>query len=99
MNHLRIDERSIALHRAIARKLIASPELVEVALGNIRRWLEQGSGSALYLREWNDILQKPIEEIAELIVSKSEHMCELRQSTPFCGILTPRERWKIYESF
>jgi hypothetical protein len=33
------------------------------------------------------------------MVSPSEKARRLRQSSPFCGILTPRERWKIYESF
>ena len=41
--HQRIDARSLAMHRAIAGKVRANPQLVEVARDNIRRWSNIGS--------------------------------------------------------
>ena len=39
--HRRIDQRSLALHRAIADKLRADSTLVGVALDNLNRWALQ----------------------------------------------------------
>jgi hypothetical protein len=33
------------------------------------------------------------------MVEESEAMTALRQATPFAGILTPAERWAIYDRF
>jgi hypothetical protein len=33
------------------------------------------------------------------MVEESEKMTAMRQSNPFAGILTPRERWAIYGQF
>ena len=37
--HEWIDRRSLALHHAVAAKLEAQPELLDVARANLRRWL------------------------------------------------------------
>ena len=36
--HARIDARSLAMHRAIATKLIADPALLNIARDNLKRW-------------------------------------------------------------
>jgi len=33
------------------------------------------------------------------MVEDSEKMTAMRQSSPFAGILTPQERWAIYDQF
>ena len=38
MSHARIDARSLAMHRAIAEKLRAKPELIDIARENLERW-------------------------------------------------------------
>jgi len=42
------------------------------------------------------ILQRPWPEIRNILLNESEEGTRLRQSDPFCGILTPAERWEIY---
>lgn len=98
LNHFQIEERSLALHRAIARRLKENPALLEVALKNLERWIQDG-GMRSYWTEWKTILNGPLEEILSFLVSGGEKAKWLRQSSPFCGILLPQERWKIYESF
>jgi hypothetical protein len=98
LTHTQIEERSIVLHRVIAQRVSGNPALLEVARANLRRWVAQ-DGGRLYWTEWEDILKSPLEDILAFMVSPSEKARWLRQSSPFCGILTPRERWKIYESF
>jgi hypothetical protein len=33
------------------------------------------------------------------MVDESERLTVVRQANPFAGILTPRERWAIYDQF
>ena len=97
-DHKRLEERSLALHREVAERIQANPALVQVAERNLGNWIRQ-HGQIPVWREWKEILGKPLAEIMELLVSDDENARRLRQSSPFCGILTPRERWRIYESF
>ncbi|MGH9658964.1 MAG: hypothetical protein ACRD96_10505 [Bryobacteraceae bacterium] len=97
--HRRIDERSRALHRAIAEKLSRQPDLLQRARENLDRWMASGGSAMPYWRTWQQILDRPLPEILKLLVEDSEQMTALRQSSPFAGILTPRERWRIYEAF
>ena len=103
-DHIRIEERSIALHRAVAKQIRANPRLMEKAKGNLQRYLkhfmQKGGTPTSALLEWLDIVEnKSLEEILELLVSGAEKARRLRQSSPFAGILTPQERWKIYEAY
>ena len=63
--HARVDARSLAMHRAIAAKLRARPELIAIAHDNLERW----------------------------------SVSNPRQTSPFAGVLDPRERWAIYDEF
>jgi len=97
--HQRIDRRSLALHGAIAEKLRADPSLLAIAHDNLDRWSKEGGRSQRYLNAWREILKRPLEEVLALMVEDSEKMTAMRQSNPFAGILTPRERWAIYDRF
>jgi hypothetical protein len=49
--------------------------------------------------EWSVIMTRPWEEIRTILLDESEEGQRLRQSDPFCGILSPEERWEIYRDF
>ena len=102
--HEWIDQRSLAFDRAIAEKLRADPFLLGRAQRTLERWLQQRrSAPPPVLAEWHDILVGwPLDRILDLLTSADENARRLRQSSPFCGILTPEERLAIlkeYESF
>ena len=97
--HRRIDERSLALHRAIADKLREQPELLQIARDNIVRWRVTAGRSLPYLDEWQRLFESPLDQLLSAIESDEERMTALRQSSPFAGVLTPHERWAIYERF
>ncbi len=99
MPHDRLERRSLALHRAIAAKLRVRPELLSIARENIERWSRRGGRSQPYLDTWRAILDRPLEEILQVIVEDSPRMTDLRQSAPFAGVLDPRERWHVYDTF
>ena len=99
MPHDRLERRSLSLHRAIAEKLRQNPELLAIARDNLHRWMQKGGRSTPYWEQWREILKRPLEEILAAIVEDSPRMTELRQSAPFAGILDPKERWRIYDTF
>jgi hypothetical protein len=97
--HRRIERRSLELHRAIAAKLRAHPDLIWIAHDNLDRWSAQGGRSQPYWDAWREILNRPLPEVLELLEEDSERMAALRQATPFAGVLDPAERWAVYDRF
>lgn len=74
------DRAKLILHRLIARSLRANPALLEDA----RTRLQSLTGPAPdYVTEWARALDRPLEDVANLIGSRSEQMTQLRVSSPF----------------
>jgi hypothetical protein len=96
--HRRIDLRSIELHRAIAAKLQADSSLLNLAWDNLERQSHM-TRALVYATAWRQLLIRPLSELADLLVEDSEHMTAMRQSSPFAGVLTPKERLAIYDRF
>ena len=99
-SHEWIDQRSLALHEAVAVKLEAQPQLLDIARANLQRWL--AARPALPLRQWQRLLDTlSLRQLLDLLRSTSQEAVRLRQSSPFAGLLTPAERQAIlsrYES-
>jgi hypothetical protein len=97
--HQRIDERSLAMARAIVEKIDLDPERqgFAQARATCERWFRQRPEPAI--GEWLTILRKPWEEVRLILLDPSENGQRLRQSDPFCGILTAEERRRIYQEF
>jgi hypothetical protein len=93
--HQQIDRRSLEMVRRIVAKIDADPYRrgLEHAKSVCDRWIAQGNVSA---REWRTILERPWDEVRLILLDESDEGQRLRQSDPFCGILTPKERWQIY---
>jgi hypothetical protein len=99
-SHRLLEARSLAMHALIARKIELNPTLLEIAHQNIERWSTRWEdGSPAWLEEWREVLKQPWQHVAALITEPSEHGARVRQSSPFAGILTNDERWRIYETF
>ena len=99
-DHRLIDERSLAFDRLIAAKLRSQPSLVEKARGNLARWLETCSaGAKPALLEWQRLLSGSFDELLALMQATDERATRLRQSSPFCGILSESERLSIIREF
>jgi hypothetical protein len=99
-DHRLIDERSLAMATLIAEKLRVDPGLVQLARDNIQRWMQTCSpGVRLTLLEWSAVLEGPLEGVIELLTSRTERATRLRQSNPFAGALTEKERNAILLEF
>jgi hypothetical protein len=95
VTHQLAEERSLALHREVASRLLDRPELLDSARERVRSWLETGRVSVFWAEAWNEVLEGTVDEVVARITDPSEHSCDLRQSSPFAGALDPRVRWEI----
>lgn len=99
MTHQDIDNRSLLLAKAVVYKIENSlgPIGIEKAKSVCDKWLNKQTGNDII--EWKRILAQPWGKIKSVLLDQSETGCRLRQSNPFCGILSPKERWRIYKEF
>lgn len=92
---------SIHLHEAVARKLQHDPHGVILKARRNLRLMERIHGPAVhrYVSRWEALLEGPVEELIRVITSPSPEACDLRQCTPFAGVLAPKERWAIFRAW
>jgi excisionase family DNA binding protein len=99
----REQERSLWLHRALLSHLLADPEgVMEKALGNVERWRSSHRAdgmTARYLDEWERVLRSGVDTVVEVMISPTPEACELRQNTPFSGVLPDETRQRILRAF
>jgi len=89
------------LHRAVASRVRDNPSLyVSRARSTIRRWAERypPNKRPRWMREWEVLLDGSLEGILDILEGDDERARWLRQSSPFSGVLTARERWSIVKS-
>ena len=93
--HRTSELRSLAYHRAVARRL--RRPTVERARGRIRRWKETGKIDERHATAWEGVLNKPVSEIRRIITADTQFGRDLRQNSPFAGLLSEPERRAILE--
>jgi hypothetical protein len=94
--HRLAEERSIALHRAVADALRREPSHLQVVRQRLHRWREEGRVHPHYADEWSALIEGPFEDLLRMLVDEGDRARALRQSTPFVGIIDPRTRWRIW---
>jgi hypothetical protein len=94
--HALAEERSIELHRVVADRLRHDERLLERALERVRGWLQDRAVAEPYARAWLEVLGRPADEVAALLVDTSERARALRQTSPFAGVLDARTRWEVW---
>jgi len=96
----REDRRSLSLHQRIAEKVRSDPaSTLRKARRNLRRMAELHPQAHSLFQEWETILEQSPESIASVITDPSPRYRELRQVTPFAGVLNPQERSEVYRQF
>lgn len=93
--------RSLWLHRAVAARVAVDPEMtLQLARENARRFLERGpsSGTERYLRRWLRLIDEGPEPVMEMLTSTSNVAREMRQNSPFSGVIGEQERQAILRS-
>lgn len=85
--------RSLAYHRAVAQRL--RRPIVDEARHVLLRWRHEGRIDERYAHRWEQLLEQPIPEIRRALVSDSPDADDLRQNSPFAGVLSEPERLRI----
>lgn len=85
---------SIALHREVARRLAADPGVLESARARVMGW--QDEVHEHYRVAWTQLLAGPLDALCAVLVEDSERARDLRQTSPFAGVLDPATRWRIW---
>ncbi|GEL94816.1 helix-turn-helix domain-containing protein [Cellulomonas composti] len=92
----RREERvSLELHRAVARRVRADgPEVREMAKANLEKVSRtvRGPQASAWVREWSEALEGPTGALIDLLVREDEHGVDMRQVSPFAGVLSAEDR-------
>jgi excisionase family DNA binding protein len=97
----RDQRRSFWLAFAVAGKIVADPdETRKKAARNLDRMRKRARGRAVsWLDEWQRLLDGPMPQLLTALTSRSPHGRELRQNTPFAGVLSDAERVSVLEAW
>jgi hypothetical protein len=88
----------IGMFRLIADKIERNPALLQIALGNIARWIANGADQQHRLRQWEGLIRQAqasksgMEILLAALREDSERAAHLREFAPFDGVLTTLER-------
>lgn len=85
--------KALAYHRLVAERL--DEPILDDARRRLRRWQEQGRIDPRWASEWERVLRMPSPRIARTISADSVRARELRQTSPFAGVLTEQERREL----
>lgn len=96
----REDKRSLAYHRALVEKLRPQPEeTLRKAEKNLRKMTKLHPHARPLLRRWQEWLNLPLAELIHNCLDASMIARDMRQVTPFAGVLTQEERLAVLEKF
>ncbi len=91
--------RSLWLHRAAAGKVAADPSgALAKGRTTVERQLAAGADGAVWLRRWLEVIARGPEAVMRAMTSTDPEARELRQNSPWLGLLTDSEREKIVRS-
>lgn len=93
--HRTAERRSVAIHAVVVSRL-DDDAVLERARARVQGWLDEGGPvPPPAARAWAALLDGDRAALAAALVRDDEAMRDLRQNTPFAGVLTAAERWRI----
>jgi excisionase family DNA binding protein len=97
----RDQRRSLWLAFAVAGRIVVDPQGVRsLALRNLETMRKAARGQARsWLDEWERLLAAPIEDLLAALTSRSPSGRDLRQNSPFAGVLSGAERDQVLASW
>lgn len=94
--HRRAELLGLAYHRVVAQRL--DDQIVEEARHRLRQWHAEQRIDPRYAARWEKILSRPTAQIAKLISRDDQETTDLRQNSPFAGVLSEPERKRIIDA-
>ena len=95
VDHGRATARNLAYHQVVARRL--RKPMVEEARHVLFRWREHGQIDSRYADRWKDVFALPVSEIRKVLVAEGQEFDDLRQTSPFAGVLSEPDRRRIMQ--
>jgi hypothetical protein len=95
-SHRQPQLRGLAYHRALAKRL--NSQMVADARQILAGWELERRIDPLYADLWRDLLSRRVAEIRREIGADTQEMADLRQNSPFAGMLSERERRAVLEA-
>jgi excisionase family DNA binding protein len=99
----REEEKSLRLHQALLTSMLAEPDaVISKARDNLNRWtgMHRPDGmTARYLEEWKRVLNGGLDAIVDVVISPTQEARELRQNSPFAGVLPDETRRQVLRAF
>lgn len=98
--HQDSDNRSLELHRLIADKIRREPSLFEKPKQTLTHWRNVVcENSQPYMEEWQRLVDEGMDKCLAVATEDSEYARALRQSSPFCGVLSHKERFVFFKKW
>jgi hypothetical protein len=94
--HLTAERRSRAYHEVVARRLDAGT--IADARARVERLADEGHLHPRHAERWRELLARAPAEVAAAIAADDEAGSDLRQNSPFAGVLNEQERLRIIET-
>jgi len=82
--------RGLAYHRVLARRL--TKRMIADARQVLADWELEGRIDPTYATAWRELLAKPAPELRRALAADTPEMADLRQNSPFAGMLSEPER-------
>jgi excisionase family DNA binding protein len=96
----RDDRQSAWLHLAVAGRVARDPRsAIEKARANLRTMRSAHRGRNPWLDRWERLFDAGPEAVVGALVANTPESVELRQNSPFAGVLTDRERRLALNAF
>jgi len=86
----------------VAAHIAQDPEQVlDRARQNLARFesIHRDNGVRYWLERWRNVINQGPEAVMETLTSRTQDATDLRQNSPFPGVLSADERNKILDSF
>lgn len=91
---------SLWLHRAVAGHLVQDPaNVLARARANLALLAREHPSASPWLDAWRHAFDAGPEAVLQVLTSPAESAAELRQNSPFAGVLDPDERRRVLDAF
>lgn len=88
-----MDLVDLKMCRRIAKKIRRNPTLMRIPKANLRHWKRKLGHWPPALQEWDKIIRtNPLPQVLKILTQDNDEGQRLRQSDPFVGILSEKER-------
>jgi hypothetical protein len=94
-SHRTAELHALAYHRLVAERL--DDQIAGQARRRLSTWRADGRIHPHWADEWERLLALPLARLAREISADTPHARELRQTSPFAGVLNEHERRRLVE--